>query len=385
MTSEERREARYKRRKERRRRNRQTRSDRLGGLEGVFSYHTMFKHGKKCCNGVRWKASTQNFELHLFSGTAKRRREVLTGKWKPGKTVSFPLCERGKFRIIDAPHITDRQIHKVLTKEVLAPLYCPGMIYDNGASQKGKGLHFHYKRLKEHLRWHCRRYGRTGAMFLMDFHHFFPEAPHALIYERHRELILDPNLRALADLVVAAVPGGVGMPLGVEPSQQEMVALPSFLDNWMKCQLSIHGMSHYMDDYDAVLESRERAERVKAEAIRRAEAKGLQVNRNKCHVIDLDKPFRFCKAKFQILPSGRIITHGCRDGMKRARRKMRYFRQQVDTGEKTMEQVAEWLEGPIAYYEQFNDHGRVLKLRRLYYALFIKGRKTEEVKPCIGS
>lgn len=385
MTSEERREARYKRRQERRRRKRQTRSDRLGGLEGVFSYHTMFKHGKKCCNGVRWKASTQNFELHLFSGTAKRRREVLTGKWKPGKTVSFPLCERGKFRIIDAPHITDRQIHKVLTKEVLAPLYCPGMIYDNGASQKGKGLHFHYKRLKEHLRWHYRRYGRTGAMFLMDFHHFFPEAPHALIYERHRELILDPDLRALADLVVAAVPGGVGMPLGVEPSQQEMVALPSFLDNWMKCQLSIHGMSHYMDDYDAVLESRERAERVKAEAIRRAEAKGLQVNRNKCHVIDLDKPFRFCKAKFQILPSGRIITHGCRDGMKRARRKMRYFRQQVDTGEKTVEQVAEWLEGPIAYYEQFNDHGRVLKLRRLYYALFIKGRKTEEVKPCIGS
>ena len=380
MTSEERREARYKRRQERRRRNRQARSDRLGGLEGVFTYHTMFKHGKKCCNGVCWKASTQNFELHLFSGTAKRRREVLTGKWKPGKTVSFPLCERGKFRIIDAPHITDRQIHKVLTKEVLAPLYCPGMIYDNGASQKGKGLHFHYKRLKEHLRWHYRRYGRTGAMFLMDFHHF-----HALIYERHRELILDPDLRALADLVVAAVPGGVGMPLGVEPSQQEMVALPSFLDNWMKCQLSIHGMGHYMDDYDAALESRERAEWVKEEAIRRAEEKGLKVNRNKCHVIDLDKPFRFCKAKFQILPSGRIITHGCRDGMKRARRKLRYFRQQVDTGEKIVEQVAEWLKGPIAYYEQFNDHGRVLKLRRLYYALFIKGRKTEEVKPCIGS
>ena len=385
MTSEERREARYKRRQLRRQRNRQARSDKLGGLEGVFSYHAMFKYGKKCCNGVRWKASTQNFELHLFSGTAKRRRQVLTGKWKPGKTVSFPLRERGKFRIIDAPHITDRQIHKVLTKEVLAPLYCPGMIYDNGASQKGKGLHFHYKRLKEHLRWHYRRHGRTGAMFLMDFHHFFPDAPHALIYERHRELIMDPDLRALADLVVAAVPGGVGMPLGVEPSQQEMVALPSFLDNWMKCQLSIHGMDHYMDDYDAALESRERAEQVKEETIRRAEARGLQVNRNKCHVIDLDKPFRFCKAKFQILPSGRIITHGCRDGMKRARRKMRYFRQQVDAGEKTVEQVAEWLKGPIAYYEQFNDHGRVLKLRRLYYALFIEGRKTEEVKPCIGS
>lgn len=143
-------------------------------------------------------------------------------------------------------------------------------------------------------------------------------------------------------------------------------------------------MGHYMDDYNAILESVERAEEVLEAMIFRAEEKGLTINRNKCHVISLDKPFRFCKAKFQILPSGRIITHGCRDGMKRARRKMRYFRQQVDAGEKTVEQVAEWLKGPIAYYEQFNDHGRVLKLRRLYYALFIKGRKTEEEKACIG-
>ena len=344
----------------------------------------MFKYGKKCCNGVRWKGSTHNFELHLFSGTAKRRRKILDRKWRPGKTIRFPLRERGKFRIIDAPHITDRQIHKVFTREVLAPLYCPSTIYDNGASQKGKGLHFHYQRLKEQLRWHYRRHGRQGAIKLADFHHFFPDAPHALLYERHRRLVLDPDLRALADLMVATVPGDVGMYLGVEPSQQEMVALPSYLDNWMKCQLSLHGMGHYMDDYNAILESVERAEEVLEAMIRRAEEKGLTINRNKCHVISLDKPFRFCKAKFQILPSGRIITHGCRDGMKRARRKMRYFRQQVDAGEKTVEQVAEWLKGPIAYYEQFNDHGRVLKLRRLYYALFIKDRKTEEEIACIG-
>ena len=197
MTSEERREARYRRRQARRRRNRQARSDSLGGLAGVFSYRNMFKYGKKCGNGVRWKGSTHNFELHLFSGTAKRRRKILDRKWRPGKTIRFPLRERGKFRIIDAPHITDRQIHKVFTREVLAPLYCPSTIYDNGASQKGKGLHFHYQRLKEQLRWHYRRHGRRGAIMLADFHHFFPAAPHALLYERHRRLILDPDLRAL--------------------------------------------------------------------------------------------------------------------------------------------------------------------------------------------
>ena len=96
MTSQERREARYQRRQARRRRNRQARSDGLGGLTGVFSYRNMFKYGKKCCNGVRWKGSTHNFELHLFSGTAKRRRRILDGKWRPGKTIRFPLRERGK-------------------------------------------------------------------------------------------------------------------------------------------------------------------------------------------------------------------------------------------------------------------------------------------------
>ena len=43
------------------------------------------------------------------------------------------MCERGKVRPIDAPHVSDRQIHKTLCNEALVPLYSPGMIYDNGA------------------------------------------------------------------------------------------------------------------------------------------------------------------------------------------------------------------------------------------------------------
>lgn len=372
MTSEERREARYRRRKAKRQARRQARSDALGPIEEVFSYRKMFYYGRKCCNGVRWKASTQRFELHLFSGTAKRRRMILAGTWKPGKTAHFTLKERGKVRPIDAPHIEDRQIYKVLTKEVLVPLYTPGMIYDNKASQKGGGLHFHYKRLAKHLRDHYRKHGLEGALFLMDFHHFFPDAPHALLYERHRQLILNPDLRRLADLVVAAVPGGVGMPLGVEPSQQEMVALPSGLDNWIKAQLSVHGAAHYMDDYHSDFPTKLEAERGAADIISHAEALGLQVNTEKSKVAPFSRPFRFCKAKFQVTPSGAVKIHGCRDGMKRARRKLRLFQKRVAAGEMTVEQVAQWLQTSIAYYENFDDHGRVLKLRRLFYAMFIR-------------
>ena len=110
MNSQERREARYKRRKAKRQARREARCAALGPIGKVFSYRKMFYYGRKCCNGVRWKQSVQNFESHLFSGTARRRREVLDGKWVPKKCVHFTLRERGKVRPIDAPHITDRQV-----------------------------------------------------------------------------------------------------------------------------------------------------------------------------------------------------------------------------------------------------------------------------------
>lgn len=202
MTSQERHEARFQRRKAKRLERKQARCDSLGPMNKVFSYRKMFFYGKKCCNGVRWKQSVQNFEGHLFSGTATRRRMVLEQTWKPKSCSHFTLRERGKIRLIDAPHITDRQIHKTLCNEVLIPLYSPSMIYDNRASQRGKGLHWQFKRIKQQLGWHYRRYGREGAVLLLDLKGFFPNASHALLYQRHRELILNPELQNLADTII---------------------------------------------------------------------------------------------------------------------------------------------------------------------------------------
>ena len=95
MTSQERHEARYQRRRAARRARQEARCAALGSLGEVFSYHTMFKYGRKCCNGVRWKQSTQNFERHLFSNTAKQRRLILAKRWRPKKYVHFTVCERG--------------------------------------------------------------------------------------------------------------------------------------------------------------------------------------------------------------------------------------------------------------------------------------------------
>ena len=376
MTSQERREARYQRRKAKRQARREARCAALGPLDKVFSYRKMFFYGRRCCNGVRWKQSTQNFELHLFSGTARRRREVLEGRWKPRKCTHFTLRERGKVRPIDAPHITDRQVHKTLCNEVLVPLYNPSMIYDNGASQRDKGLHWHFRRIKDQLHWHFRRWGREGAVGLIDLKGFFPNAPRWSIYQRHQRLITNPDLRWLADTVVRYAPSTAperGMPLGVEPPQQEMVALPSAVDNWLKCQKGIHCAGHYMDDYYIIMPDVEQLKAVIREMVRRFETMGIRVNKRKCRIIPLTKPFRWCKARFTLTETGKIKVNGSRDGIKRARRKLKLFYREFKAGKRPLKDVEQYMNCQSAYYKNFNDHGRLLRLQRLYHAIFFGG------------
>ncbi len=330
----------------------------------------MFKNGKRCCNGVRWKNSTQRFELHLFSQTAKTRKLLFERKWTPGKYVSFIQIERGKARPINAPRIQDRQVHKTLNRGALLPLYTPDMIYNNGASLPGKGFHFSQRMLCEDLRSHFRKYGREGYIILMDFKKFFPSVPHAAIFARHDKILKHPNIKEIARKLVESMPGDYGLPLGVETSQMEMVALPSPVDNFIKCQLSLKGGGHYMDDYNLLIPPQLDPNEILEKVIAKAEGMGLKVNRAKTHICPLTKSFKYCKAKYTLTESGEVIVHGNRESVYRARRKIKALKGKYDRGEISFEDLRMGIQGSIAYFDKYHDHNRVLRLRRLVYALF---------------
>lgn len=248
-----------------------------------------------------------------------------------------------------------------------------GMIYDNGASRIGKGLHWQIKRIKQQLARHYRKYGRAGGVLLLDLKKFFPYAPHSIIYQRHQRYILNPDFRRIADTIIDTAPGefpGRGMPLGVEPSQQEMAAMPSAVDNWIKCQMSTHSAGHYMDDYCIILPDIEDLKKLGRAIVRQFEIRGIPVNKKKCKIIPLTKPFRWCKARFTLTETGKIKVNGSRDGVIRARRKLKLFHREWLAGKRTLQEVAQYMNCQEAYYKNFDDHGRLLRLRRLCYAIF---------------
>lgn len=159
------------------------------------------------------------------------------------------------------------------------------------------------------------------------------------------------------------------MPLGVEPSQQEMAAMPSAVDNWIKCQMSTHSAGHYMDDYCIILPDIEDLKNLGRAIVRQFEIRGIPVNKKKCKIIPLTKPFRWCKARFTLTETGKIKVNGSRDGVIRARRKLKLFHREWLAGKRTLQEVAQYMNCQEAYYKNFDDHGRLLRLRRLCYAI----------------
>ena len=364
MNSTERRKQRYLRRKEKRINKRKEVVKNIGTAEDVFQFHDMFNYGKDCCKGVRWKQSVNNFERHLFSRTAVNRARALSDNYKPKKLSCFTIHERGKVREIEAPHIDDRQIQKTLTKKVLLPLYKDRLIYDNGASLKGKGLKFSQEIFDKAIRKHIKQYGMTGWVIIADDKKFFPNADRTIVKEKHKE-IEDIRLRRILDTVVDIGKGDKGLPIGVEPSQIEMVSLPSPIDSYMSCQMGLKGFGHYMDDYHILVPPDKNPKEILNIFIEKSKEYNIEVNINKTHIVPFGKAFKFCKRKREI-KNGKIFVTGNRDSRKRARRKIKMFARST----LSWEDVYCSVNSMVAYMDMSSGHNAVIKLKRLFYGIF---------------
>ena len=363
MNSKDRKEARYKRRKEKRAKKRKLLMDQIGTAEEVFCFHDMFKFGEECTKGVMWKQSAQNFKRHLFSRTAVNRKNAL-GKYKPKKLVRFTIKERGKNRNIEAPHIDDRQIQKTLVRRVLLPMHLPRLIYDNGASLKGKGLLFSQRQLDKAIRRHMKQYGMQGWIITADYKSFFPNADRGVVKSKHEE-IADNKLRHILDTVVDIGNGTKGLPLGVETSQVEMIGLPSAVDSYMCCQMGLKGFGHYMDDYHIIVPPDRDPKEILEVFVRKSAEYGLTVSTAKTKIVPFGKAFKFCKKK-RWIEDRKIQKRGCPSSARRARRKIKMFAK----ADMRYEDVYISMTSALAYFRGSGNHGTELRLKRLFYGIF---------------
>ena len=377
MTSEERKERRYQRRKAAREAKRREKIGKDDVYERVASDNSLYEAANEAAKGVTWKASVQRYHASLLFNISNTRADLLAGKDIRRGFICFTICERGKLRNIKSVHFSERVVQKSFCTNVLYPTFTCGLIYDNGASQEGKGTHFALRRLKTHLRRHFRKYGREGGILLIDFSDYFGNAQHEALFSLYDEVFTDPRIIALGKAFISAF-GEIGLGLGSETSQLNAVRLPNKADHYAKEVLRIHGYARFMDDTYAIHQDIKYIEFCLASLRVIYADHGIVVNEKKTKIVDLKHGFTYLKTRFYITETGRIIAKPCRESITRERRKLKKQAKLVEAGVLTFDAVRCSYASHIGGLQHRNAYRTIQSMNRLFNRLFIEQWKGDQ-------
>lgn len=370
MTSEERRKGRYERRRAKRAAKRAREYAQYDSFEWVFTYEHLYQSYRLCRRCVAWKASVQKYISEAPLRVYEAFERLLTGKFKLGKRHEFDLFERGKARHIQSITIDERVVQRCLCDNALVPMLSRSFIYDNGACMPGKGYSFSSQRLMKHLREHYRKYGNEGYILQFDFSKFFERISHGLLDKILQKNFSDSRLIKLTKLFIDAF-GPVGLGLGSQISQVLALASADPIDHFIKEKCGIRGYGRYNDDGYLIHPSKEYLQNL-LEGIRRiCRELGITLNEKKTQIVKLSHGFTFLKARYYLLPSGRIIKKIARRSVVKMRQKLKAFRRKVDEGIMTYHDVYQSFQSWRAYARQFNAYKTIRSMEELYNELFI--------------
>jgi hypothetical protein len=207
MTSDKRKAARFQRRKAARQEKRNdllTQYDDFNRITDMDNLYDSFNRSKQ---GVSWKESVQRYEANAMRNIAATRKKLIAGESVQSGFKEFTPRERGKIRHIKSVHIAERIVQKCLCDYCLNPILTRPLIYDNGASIKGQGLHFALRRLIAHLSKFYTQNGKSnkGYALLVDFTKFFDNIDHAVLFDMLERHIADRRVIALIRSFVSPV------------------------------------------------------------------------------------------------------------------------------------------------------------------------------------
>lgn len=385
MTSKERHEARYQRRKQKRE---EKRAAAQPTFEEVFSFAHVYRAGKKCCLGVRWKSSVINYECNMLEDNNKIIQEVTSGKRSFRKFNSFTVCERGKLRAIDGLRIQDRVPQKCFVDNFMRDLYMKSMIYDNGASLKDRGYHFQIKRLVKHLTDHFRKHGLQGGILQFDFKGYYASIPHDKIKEKAKEWMADERLYSIFcdwvdDFMKRGTSDGTpyGIGLGSEISQLIGCQYANPIDHYFKDHLGIHGYGRYNDDGYIISESLEDLHKYLQILRRLADAIGIVLSEKKCQITPFHgHGFRFLKLRFRLTQTGRVVIKPSRKTIRDVRRKLKKFRKRLDAGKMEFDDIAASYQSWRAYVKHCASNQTLYAMDSFFLQMFREELRTWDKK-----
>lgn len=382
MNSKERHQARYERRVKSRQNKKNAKLARIGGYDTVFSYESLFNAFYNCEKNVRWKASIQSYEATLPLSTLTVYNIMSDCKFKPMGFLEFDIWERGKKRHIRALKIAERCIQRTLCDNYLSPLIEPILIYDNGASIKGKGIDFTLKRLKCFLSKYYRKYHTNeGYVLQYDFSLYFDNINHDILLQQLEPLIPDKEVFKVVEQMIRCF-GDKGLGLGSQVSQIAAIFYPTMLDRYFKEVLKIKGYCRYMDDGILICHTLDEVEKCKKALFDICKKLDITINEKKLTVSKLSKTFIFLKKRIRLTETGKVIMRLSRESAIRARRKLKKLaRKAYDPKEKfNVVNLYQCYKSWIGSAKRYQNYYITQNYRKLFLSIISKYNRYEQIK-----
>lgn len=344
--------------------------------EKLLDYNNLYETYLNCKKEISWKESVQRYGSNLFQNLLILHRALESQTYKQRPFYEFDICERGKTRHIKSMHISDRILQRALCDYVLNPTLSRFLIYDNGASVKGKGLEFSRDRVKLHLQKYYRKYGNRGYVLLIDFSKYFDNIPHDILIQKLSEKIHDSRVMKLVSYLINSFGGDKGVGIGSQLSQTVGVFYPTELDQFCKTVKGCKYYGRYMDDTYIIHSDKEYLKTLFVEYSKIATSLGIIINTKKTQIVNLKNGFKFLQMRYKLSDTGKIFVIPVRKSVVRERRKLKKLANHLKAGTISYEQIQEQYKSWRGNIIRYNSYKSVRNTDFIYKNLF--GGKYEE-------
>ena len=379
-------------------------------MESVYDANSLLDAFKKSKKGTAWKESVQRYEMNLLRNINQTQKELKDGTYEQKDFYEFKLQERGKTRHIKSMHISDRVVQRSVCDNVLVPELSKYLIYDNGASMEGKGIHFARKRMATHLHKFYRKHkSNEGYVLQIDFSKFFDNIVHDGLIKEMRKKIGDKETMSFIEKLIdtfrvdvsymtdeeyansintlydalqhaqidkALLTGekymrkSVG--IGSQISQISGVYYPTRIDNYCKIVRGMKYYGRYMDDIYIIHEDKEFLKGLLNDIKGICDELGLFINPKKTQIVKLSHGFTFLKIKYSLTETGKVRQRISKDSVLREKRKLKKLRGLLEEGKVSFADVrssyASWKGG----VEHYASHTILQDMDKFFDELFIK-------------
>lgn len=311
----------------------------------IYDGNLLYESFLKAKKGSDWKPQVQRFEMNYLSELANLQKVLQKEKYEFLPSTEFTLNERGKIRHITGENIRDRVAKHALCDEILTPSISKYLIYDNGASQKGKGIDFTRRRLICHLQKYYRQNKTNeGYILLIDFSKYYDNIQHNILLNQFSQYFHNEKAFQFLQDIISQSRIDVSylndeefqlaqtslfnsleyekinkelktgekylnkhLNIGDQVAQVAGVMYPIPIDNYIKIVKGVKFYGRYMDDSYIIHADKEYLKQLLKEIIEIANKLGIIVNTRKTRICKLSSYWRFLQIQYSLTNTGRII------------------------------------------------------------------------------